>query len=80
MYYLIVPVGATPPVNEGAITGMDFIHAFNQLAAAGVAVGSIAAGLAVWNQIAKSGRWKNYKEAQDDPEFWETFKQGIEKK
>lgn len=59
---------------------MDFIHAFNQLAAAGAAVGSIAAALAVWNQIAKSGRWKNYKEAREDPEFWDEFRQGVEQK
>ncbi len=80
MQYLIVPVGTTPPQHEGAITRMDFIHAFNTLIAAGATVGSIAAGLAVWNRIAQSGKWKNYFEAKEDPAFWQEFREGVEQK
>jgi len=78
MNYLIVPVGIAPPRHEGVIKSMDLIHALNQLAAGGVVV-SVAAGLVAWNRLAKSGRWKNYGEAKQDPEFYEAMKKEINK-
>ena len=77
-YYLIVPVGIAPPHHEGGIEGMDLIHALNTLAAMGIVV-SVATGLAAWNRLGKSGRYRNYREAKNDPAFWQEFKDEINK-
>lgn len=79
MSYLIVPVGATPPRQEGAITGMPFIKFVNDMEALfGFAI-AIPTAWAAWNALRKTGRWQTANQARNDPDFQQEFKDLIQK-
>lgn len=76
MNYLIVPVGQSPPANEGNTT-MPFIKFVTDMEVIlGMSIG-IPAAWAAWNYLRKTGRWETANEARNDEEFQKEFAQRI---
>ncbi|NJN55422.1 MAG: hypothetical protein HC804_12110 [Anaerolineae bacterium] len=51
---------------------MEVMFVVNALAVAGITI-SVTTAIAIWNRLAKSGRWSNGREAMNDQQFWSEF-------